>query len=141
MSRQSSVIDSCESERRCFCLPSRSSDSSSVCPSLSSCYSSLYFFIVGKISRQPLNSSTTGRMSGGGYKSYGVGGSGSGSGGGGSSAGYQSTGGGDASSDFSRISHTIGNNIQKISQNISSMQRMVNQLGTPQDSDQLRNQL
>jgi len=78
-------------------------------------------------------------MSGGGYKNYGVGGSGSG--GGGSSVGYQSTGGGDASSDFSRISHTIGNNIQKISQNISSMQRMVNQLGTPQDSDQLRSQL
>lgn len=55
--------------------------------------------------------------------------------------GYQSTGGGDASNDFSRISQTIATNVQKISQNVSSMQRMVNQLGTTQDSEQLRAQL
>lgn len=55
--------------------------------------------------------------------------------------GYQSKGGGDASNDFSRISQTIATNVQKISQNVSSMQRMVNQLGTIQDSEQLRAQL
>ena len=55
--------------------------------------------------------------------------------------GYESAGGGDAANDFSRISQTIGNNIQKISTNITSMQRMVNQLGTSQDSETLRSQL
>ena len=60
------------------------------------------------------------------YKSYG---------------GYQSTAGGDAANDFARISQTIATNVQKISQNVSSMQRMVNQLGTAQDSEHLRSQL
>ncbi|KAJ9576142.1 hypothetical protein L9F63_006964 [Diploptera punctata] len=43
--------------------------------------------------------------------------------------------------DFQKLAQTIGTSIQKISQNVSSMQKMVNQLGTPQDSQELRNQL
>lgn len=43
--------------------------------------------------------------------------------------------------DFQKLAQTIGTNIQKISKNVSSMQKMVNQLGTPQDSQDLRNQL
>lgn len=39
------------------------------------------------------------------------------------------------------IAQTIGTNIQKISQNVSSMKRMVNLLGTTQDSQDLRQQL
>merc|ERR1712013_136278 len=35
----------------------------------------------------------------------------------------------------------IGTNIQKILQNVSSMQRMITQIGTPQDNSQLQNQL
>ncbi|XP_045458360.1 syntaxin-7 [Melitaea cinxia] len=42
---------------------------------------------------------------------------------------------------FQRLSQTIANNIKKISQNVSSMSKMVNQLHTPQDSQELRNQL
>jgi len=52
--------------------------------------------------------------------------------------GYQSS---DSFSEFSRVSQAIGANVQKISQNVNSMQRMVNQLGTPQDSETLRSQL
>jgi len=55
---------------------------------------------------------------------------------------YQSTpGGGDSQNEFSRLSQSIGSNVQKISQNVNLMQRMVNQLGTPQDSESLRSQL
>jgi len=43
--------------------------------------------------------------------------------------------------DFQKLAQTIGTSIQKIQQNVSSMQKMVNQLGTPQDSQELRNQL
>lgn len=43
--------------------------------------------------------------------------------------------------DFQKLAQTVGTSIQKISQNVSSMQKMVNQLGTPQDSQDLRNQL
>ncbi|CAH1101918.1 unnamed protein product [Psylliodes chrysocephalus] len=43
--------------------------------------------------------------------------------------------------DFQKLSQTIGTSIQKISQNVSSMQRMVNQIGTHQDSPELRKQL
>ncbi|XP_017778025.1 PREDICTED: syntaxin-7 [Nicrophorus vespilloides] len=43
--------------------------------------------------------------------------------------------------DFQKLSQTIGSSIQKISQNVSSMQRMVNQVGTNQDSPELRKQL
>ncbi|CAK1588522.1 unnamed protein product [Parnassius mnemosyne] len=42
---------------------------------------------------------------------------------------------------FQRLSQTIASNIKKISQNVSSMSKMVNQLQTPQDSQELRNQL
>ena len=61
-----------------------------------------------------------------GYKSYG---------------GYQTSVTGDSSNEFTRLSNTIGSNIQKISQNVSSMQRMVNQMDPSQDSGQLRAQL
>jgi len=43
--------------------------------------------------------------------------------------------------EFSKLAQTIGTNIQKISQNVSSMQRIVMQLGTPADNQQLRSQL
>ncbi|KAK7584195.1 hypothetical protein V9T40_005158 [Parthenolecanium corni] len=42
---------------------------------------------------------------------------------------------------FQRTAQTIGSNIQKISQNVSSMKRMVNLVGTSQDSQDLRQQL
>ncbi|KAL0851698.1 hypothetical protein ABMA28_000024 [Loxostege sticticalis] len=45
------------------------------------------------------------------------------------------------SDNFQRLSSTIASNIKKISQNVSSMSKMVNQLQTPQDSQELRNQL
>ncbi|XP_013189163.1 syntaxin-7 isoform X1 [Amyelois transitella] len=47
----------------------------------------------------------------------------------------------DAGRNFQRQSQTIASNINKISQNVSSMSKMVNQLQTPQDSQELRNQL
>ncbi|XP_011314197.1 syntaxin-7 [Fopius arisanus] len=43
--------------------------------------------------------------------------------------------------DFERLSQTVGTSILKISQNVSSMQKMVNQLGGATDSQELRNQL
>ncbi|CAL1686278.1 unnamed protein product [Lasius platythorax] len=43
--------------------------------------------------------------------------------------------------DFGKLSQTIGTSILKISQNVSSMQKMVNQLGSSTDSQELRNQL
>lgn len=43
--------------------------------------------------------------------------------------------------EFQKLCQTIGTSIQKISQNVSSMQRMVNQIGTHQDSPELRKQL
>lgn len=58
---------------------------------------------------------------------------------------YSSYGGPESSSggfaEFSRLSDTISTNIQKVSQNVASMQKMVNQLGTPQDCESLRSQL
>ncbi|CAH0715955.1 unnamed protein product, partial [Brenthis ino] len=42
---------------------------------------------------------------------------------------------------FQQLSQTIASNIKKISQNVSSMSKMVNQLQTPQDSQELRSQL
>lgn len=42
---------------------------------------------------------------------------------------------------FIRLSQNIGSDIQKISQNVSSMKRMVNLVGTAQDSQELRQQL
>jgi len=55
--------------------------------------------------------------------------------------GYQSTPGGDSQNEYSRFSQTVAANVQKISQNVNQMQRMVNQLGTSQDSENLRSQL
>ncbi|XP_014205690.1 syntaxin-7 [Copidosoma floridanum] len=43
--------------------------------------------------------------------------------------------------DFSRLAQTIGTSILKISQNVSSMQKMVNQIGSSTDSQELRHQL
>ncbi|XP_046735551.1 syntaxin-7 [Diprion similis] len=43
--------------------------------------------------------------------------------------------------DFGRLSQSIGTSILKISQNVLSMQRMVNQLGGSTDSQELRNKL
>lgn len=43
--------------------------------------------------------------------------------------------------DFGRLSQTISTSILKISQNVSSMQKMVIQLGGSTDSQELRNQL
>nr|CAI5832655.1 unnamed protein product [Callosobruchus analis] len=53
---------------------------------------------------------------------------------------YQN-GGQNKEQDFQKLSQTIATSIQKISQNVSSMQRMVNQIGTHQDSPELRKQL
>ncbi|XP_044759168.1 syntaxin-7 [Coccinella septempunctata] len=43
--------------------------------------------------------------------------------------------------DFQKLALTVETSIQKISQNVSSMQRMVKQVGTHQDSPELRKQL
>ncbi|XP_064483593.1 syntaxin-12-like [Ornithodoros turicata] len=43
--------------------------------------------------------------------------------------------------EFRSLAQTIGTNIQKITQNVGSIQKMVNQLGTVQDSESLRSQL
>lgn len=42
---------------------------------------------------------------------------------------------------FQRLAQSIGTNIQKILQNVSSIQRMISQIGTPQDNQQLQNLL
>ena len=57
---------------------------------------------------------------------------------------YQNGGGADASqmaNDFNKLSSNIGSNVQKIIQNVSSMQRMIANIGTPQDNQQLQTQL
>jgi len=43
--------------------------------------------------------------------------------------------------EFQRLAQTVGTNIQKIVQNVSSMQRMNAQIGTAQDSQQFQQQL
>jgi len=53
---------------------------------------------------------------------------------------YQN-GGGRRETDFQKLAQNIGTNIQKILQNVSSMSRMINQIGSPQDNQQLQNQL
>lgn len=52
-----------------------------------------------------------------------------------------SGGGGVREVDFQRLSQNVGTNIQKILQNVASMQRMITQIGTPQDNQQLQSQL
>jgi len=56
---------------------------------------------------------------------------------------YQNGGGGGGvrEVDFQRLSQNVGTNIQKILQNVASMQRMITQIGTPQDNQQLQSQL
>jgi len=43
--------------------------------------------------------------------------------------------------EFQRLATNVGTNVQKILQNVSSMQRMITQIGAPQDNQQLQNQL
>jgi len=50
-------------------------------------------------------------------------------------------GGGVREVDFQRLTQNVGTNIQKILQNVASMQRMIAQIGTPQDNQQLQSQL
>jgi len=66
---------------------------------------------------------------------------------------YQDSGGAMASSfsasssnimsetEFQRVAQTVGTNVQKILQNVSSIQRMIAQIGTPQDNQQFQQQL
>ncbi|CAH1775014.1 unnamed protein product [Owenia fusiformis] len=51
---------------------------------------------------------------------------------------YQSGPSRESSNDYTRLSQTIGNNIQKISSNVSQLQQMINKIGTQQDSQDLR---
>lgn len=53
---------------------------------------------------------------------------------------YQN-GGGRRDTDLQKLAQSIGTNIQKILQNVSSMQRMIVQIGTSQDNSQLQQQL
>lgn len=67
--------------------------------------------------------------------------------GGGGGGGGAGAGSGTASTqalseiDFQRLAQTIATSIQKVVQNVSTMQRMVNQCNTPQDSPDLKKQL
>ena len=64
---------------------------------------------------------------------------------------YQDSGGGGGSiassanimseTEFQRVAQTVGTNVQKILQNVSSIQRMIAQIGTPQDNQQFQQQL
>jgi len=45
------------------------------------------------------------------------------------------------SSSFTQLTHKISSQIQEISKNVTSIQRMVGQLGTAQDSEQIRQKL
>uniref|UniRef100_A0A5S6QGC3 t-SNARE coiled-coil homology domain-containing protein n=1 Tax=Trichuris muris TaxID=70415 RepID=A0A5S6QGC3_TRIMR len=54
---------------------------------------------------------------------------------------YQRDASEDHEKDFNRLTHLVSSQIHKISQNVSSIQRMVSQLGTAQDSEQLRQKL
>lgn len=57
------------------------------------------------------------------------------------STSYNGSFGAETPNDFSKLSQTVANNVQKISNNVNQMQRMVNQLGTTQDNENLRSQL
>ncbi|XP_030572236.1 syntaxin-7 [Drosophila novamexicana] len=60
---------------------------------------------------------------------------------GGGVAGGGGGGGGLSEIDFQRLAQIIATSIQKVQQNVSTMQRMVNQLNTPQDSPELKKKL
>lgn len=49
--------------------------------------------------------------------------------------------GAEGGSEFSRLSSTIGSNIQKITQNVSQIQRLVSSIGTAQDSPETRDRV
>jgi len=66
---------------------------------------------------------------------------GTGGGGSGGTTTTNSGGSGLTEIDFQRLAQTIATSIQKILQNVSTMQRMVNQFNTPQDSPDLKKQL
>jgi len=53
---------------------------------------------------------------------------------------YQNTSSG-RETEFQRLAQNIGTNIQKIQQNVSSMQRMITHIDGPQDNTQLQSQL
>lgn len=55
------------------------------------------------------------------------------------SSGYQAAGG--VSNDSERLANSISSNIQKISQNANRCQRLVDQIGTPQDRGNLTSQI
>jgi len=57
-----------------------------------------------------------------------------------SSSSYHSGGMG-GSSDYSRLTQLISKNVQTITQNVAQLQRMVQQIGTTQDSSNLRDRL
>ena len=48
------------------------------------------------------------------------------------------SGDGQQDTDFQKLAQNIGTDIQKILQNVSSMSRMINQIGSPQNSQQLQ---
>ncbi|KAL0280408.1 UNVERIFIED_CONTAM: hypothetical protein PYX00_001703 [Menopon gallinae] len=54
---------------------------------------------------------------------------------------YSSNFNGSRENDFNKLSQSITTNIQKITQNVSSFKRMINQLGTPQETSQMKNKL
>ncbi len=54
---------------------------------------------------------------------------------------YQNANFREADFQFQRLAQNIGTNIQKILQNVSSIQRMISQIGTPQDNQQLQEQV
>ncbi|XP_017863340.1 PREDICTED: syntaxin-7 [Drosophila arizonae] len=62
-------------------------------------------------------------------------------GGGSAGGGAGGVGGGLSEFDFQRLAQIIATSIQKVQQNVSTMQRMVNQLNTPQDSPELKKKL
>lgn len=50
-------------------------------------------------------------------------------------------GAGNTGGDSDRLAQNVGSNIQKISQNVSQLERLVKQIGTPQDSEELRDKV
>ncbi|KAH8406298.1 hypothetical protein KR215_010763 [Drosophila sulfurigaster] len=60
---------------------------------------------------------------------------------GGGGGGVGGGGGGLNEIDFQRLAQIIATSIEKVQQNVSTMQRMVNQLNTPQDSPELKKKL
>ncbi|ELU00324.1 hypothetical protein CAPTEDRAFT_229079 [Capitella teleta] len=51
------------------------------------------------------------------------------------------SGGGGGANEFTRLSQSVSNNIQKITQNVAQLQKLVNQIGTQQDNADLRDRL